>query len=186
MLGCTKSMLPTPLDASPEEVRALLLPLRNRVSVALCTLGNAFSVGAIIRVAHSYLVHGIILIGDAPHYEKASMGMEKYESVVRVADEDTFLAHAGSRPIVCIEKEPATHNLYEPDIFPKDAILVFGSERFGTPQGVLDRATHVVAVPMYGVNHSLPVAVCAGIVLSEWARRRYTPTRADAGSPHGE
>ena len=166
-------MLPTPLDATPEEVRELLLPLRNRISIALCTLGNAFSVGAIIRVAHSYLVREIILIGDAPHYEKASMGMEKYETIVRVADNDAFLAHTAERPIVCIEKEPATRSLYEADVFPDDAILVFGSERFGTPQAIVDRAARVVAVPMYGVNHSLPVAVCAGIVLSEWARRRY-------------
>jgi tRNA G18 (ribose-2'-O)-methylase SpoU len=26
---------------------------------------------------------------------------------------------------------------------------------------------------MYGVNHSLPVAVAAGIAMHEWARRRY-------------
>jgi len=26
---------------------------------------------------------------------------------------------------------------------------------------------------MYGVNHSFPVAVAAGIVMAEWARRRY-------------
>ena len=168
-------MLSRPLDATPEEVRALLMPLRNRVSIALCTLGNAFSVGAIIRVAHSYLVHEIILIGDTPHYEKASMGMEKYETIVRVPDEEAFLNHAQGRPLVCIEKEPATRSLYDDDAFPEDGILLFGSERFGTPQPLLDQARHVLAVPMYGVNHSLPVAVCAGIVLSEWARRRYGP-----------
>jgi len=26
---------------------------------------------------------------------------------------------------------------------------------------------------MYGVNHSFPVTVAAGIVMNEWARRRY-------------
>lgn len=173
VLRSANSMLSRPLDATPEEVRAALRPLRNRVSVALCTLGNAFSVGAIIRVAHSYLVQEIILIGDTPHYEKASMGMEKYETIVRVPDEDAFLLHARSRPLVCIEKEPATHSIYDEQVFPEDAVLVFGSERFGTPQSILAKAKHILAVPMYGVNHSLPVAVCAGIVLSEWARRRY-------------
>ena len=28
-------------------------------------------------------------------------------------------------------------------------------------------------IPLYGVNHSLPLVVAAGIVLHEWARRRY-------------
>ena len=31
----------------------------------------------------------------------------------------------------------------------------------------------VIAIPMYGVNHSFPVTVAAGIVMNEWARRRY-------------
>ena len=175
-------MLSRPLDATPEEVRKVLLPLRNQISIALCTLGNAFSVGAIIRVAHSYLVHEIILIGDTPHYEKASMGMEKYETIVRVADEGAFLEHVEGRPIVCIEKEPATHSIYDDDVFPENAVLTFGSERFGTPQILLDQAKQILAVPMYGVNHSLPVAVCAGIVLSEWARRRYGQTALAAPS----
>ncbi|MFO0667392.1 MAG: TrmH family RNA methyltransferase [Polyangiaceae bacterium] len=166
-------MLPQPLDASPEEVRTLLQPLRNRLSIALCTLGNAFSVGAIIRVAHSYLVREIILIGDTPHYEKASMGMEKYETIVRVPDEASFLAYAKGRPLLCFEREAATRSLYDEAPFPDDSIMVFGSERFGTPASLLERATAIVAVPMYGVNHSLPVAVCAGIALSEWARRHY-------------
>jgi len=32
----------------------------------------------------------------------------------------------------------------------------------------------VIAIPMYGINHSYPVAVAAGMVLCEWARR-YDP-----------
>ncbi len=34
----------------------------------------------------------------------------------------------------------------------------------------------MVGIPMYGVNHSFPVAVAAGIVLSDWARRRANVT----------
>ena len=63
------------LDLPPEEVRSLLSPLRNPFSVAIYNCQNAFSVGAIIRVAHSFLVREIVVIGDAPWYEKASMGM---------------------------------------------------------------------------------------------------------------
>src|SRR5262249_15637431 len=42
------------LDLPPEEVRSLLEPLRNRFSVAIYNCQNAFAVGAIIRVAHSF------------------------------------------------------------------------------------------------------------------------------------
>ncbi len=165
-----------PLDADPQEVRALLAPLRNDFTIALYAADNAFAVGAIIRVAHSFLAREIVIIGSAPHYEKASMGMEKYESVVRVADEDAFFAHIVGRPLWAVEKDHATTSLYALDQhggFARDVVLLFGSERFGIPEAVVGRAQLVIGIPIYGVNHSLPLAVAAGIVMNEWARRKY-------------
>lgn len=166
--------LSPPLDAKPDEVRALLAPLRNDFSIALHAADNAFAVGAIIRVAHSFLAREIIIVGTSPYYEKASMGMEKYESVVRVDDDDALLAHVGERPLWAVEKDHATTSLYAVASFPRDVVLLFGSERFGVPVSLIERAQAVVGIPIYGVNHSLPLAVASGIVMSEWARRKYT------------
>ncbi|MBX3187254.1 MAG: TrmH family RNA methyltransferase [Labilithrix sp.] len=162
-----------PLGATDEEVRALLAPLRSDFSVALHAADNAFAVGGVIRVAHSFLAREIVLIGSDPYYEKASMGMERYESIVRVADDDAFLAHVGARPLWAVEKDHATTSVYAIDAFPRDVVLLFGSERFGIPKALVDRASAVVGIPLYGVNHSLPLVVAAGITMSEWARRRY-------------
>jgi tRNA G18 (ribose-2'-O)-methylase SpoU len=162
-----------PIDESPEEIRTLLAPMRNRVSVALYAFGNAFAVGAIIRVAHSFLVREIILVGDEPHYEKASMGMEKYETIVRIDDDDALVRHVGARPLWAIEKDHASTSLYGAPAFPDDVVLLFGSERGGLPDSVLARAERVIGIPMYGVNHSFPVAIACGMVLGEWSRRRY-------------
>lgn len=164
-----------PLDANPDEVRATLAPLRNDFAVAVHTGGNPFAVGAVIRVAHSFLAREVILIGEAPHYEKASMGMEKYESIVRVRDDEALLAHVGARPLWAVEKDAATTSLYAEFAFPRDVVLLFGSERAGLPPSILAHVDAVVGIPLYGVNHSLPLAVAAGIVMSEWARRRYAP-----------
>ena len=166
--------LSPPLDSTPDEVRALLAPLRNDFTIALHAADNAFAVGAIIRVAHSFLAREIVIVGDAPYYEKASMGMEKYENVVRVADDEAFLAHVGERPLWAVEKDHATTSLYAVPSFPRDVVLLFGSERFGVPASLVQRAEAVVGIPIYGVNHSLPLAVAAGIVMNEWARRNYT------------
>lgn len=165
--------LSPPLGADAEEVRALLAPLRNDFTIALHAADNAFAVGAIIRVAHSFLAREIVIIGDAPYYEKASMGMEKYESVVRVADDDAFLTHVGARPLWAVEKDHATTSIYAVTAFPRDVVLLFGSERFGIPEPLVRRAQAVVGIPIYGVNHSLPLAIAAGIVMNEWARRKY-------------
>jgi tRNA G18 (ribose-2'-O)-methylase SpoU len=160
--------LSPPLNATPEEVKDALAPLRNDFAVALHAAENPFAVGAVIRVAHSFLAREIVLIGDAPWYEKASMGMEKYETIVRVEDDARFLDHVAGRPLWAVEKDAATTTLHAVDAFPSDVVLLFGSERFGIPRSLLARA-------IYGVNHSLPLAVAAGIAMSEWARRRYRP-----------
>jgi tRNA G18 (ribose-2'-O)-methylase SpoU len=163
-----------PLDADVDAVREALRPLRNDFTIALHTAENAFAVGAIIRVAHSFLAREIVLIGDAPYYEKASMGMEKYESIVRVPSDEAFLAHVGERPLWALEKDAATTSVTGIDRFPRDVVLLFGSERFGIPKPLLARADVVLGIPIYGVNHSLPLAIAAGIVMNEWARRHYT------------
>jgi tRNA G18 (ribose-2'-O)-methylase SpoU len=162
-----------PLEVAPDTVREALRPLRNDFSVAVLRAGNAFAVGAIIRVAHSFLAREILLVGSQPYYAKASMGMHKYETIVPLADEDALFEHAHDRPVFAIEKDGARRSLYEVRDFPKNVVLVFGSEREGIPRSVLDRADDVLGIPMYGVNHSFPVTVAAGIVMSEWARRKY-------------
>jgi tRNA G18 (ribose-2'-O)-methylase SpoU len=166
--------LSPPLDATPDEVKEALAPLRHDFSVAVFAAENAFAVGAIIRVAHNFLAREIVLVGREPHYEKASIRREKYESVERVADADALLAHVRGRPMWCLEKEHATRSLYAPEPFPRDVVFVFGSERFGVPKALVDRADAVLGIPIYGVNNSLPLAVAAGIVMSEWTRRKYS------------
>jgi tRNA G18 (ribose-2'-O)-methylase SpoU len=165
--------LSPPILESPDAVRAALAPLRNDFSVAVHSCGNAFAVGAIIRVAHSFLAREIIILGDAPYYAKASMGMEKYETIVRVRDDAELFAHARGRPVWAVEKDRARRSLYGPGELPRDVVFVFGSERAGLADDFLARADEVIGIPMYGVNHSFPVAVAAGMVMGEWARRRY-------------
>lgn len=162
-----------PIDETPERVRELLAPLRHDFSIALHSAGNAFAVGAIIRVAHNFLAREIILVGDEPHYEKASMGMEKYETVVRVADEAALLEHVKGRPVWAMEKDHAQASLYEVPAFPPEVVFVFGSERFGLTPEFCNRCERVLAIPIYGVNQSLPLAIASGIVMSEWARRKH-------------
>jgi tRNA G18 (ribose-2'-O)-methylase SpoU len=101
------------------------------------------------------------------------MGMQRFEKVVELADDDAFFRHAAGRPIWSVEKDHATLGLYEVPSYPDDVVLVMGSERAGLPPSILERSEQIVGIPMYGVNHSFPVAVATGIVLSDWARRRY-------------
>ena len=154
-----------------DEIRAELDKLRNDLSIAIVRAKNPFNVGAIIRVAHSFLVKEIFLIGVEPFYEKAAMGMQKYEHIVECPDEASFLARVAGRPLIGVERDHATCSVWEAPM-PRDLVFVFGSENDGVPPSLLAACETVLAIPMYGINHSFPVTVAAGMVLCEWARRR--------------
>ncbi|MFO0551999.1 MAG: TrmH family RNA methyltransferase [Polyangiaceae bacterium] len=160
-----------PFGLSTDEIRAELEPLRADVSIAVVRAKNPFNVGAIIRVAHSFLVREIFLIGVEPFYERAAMGMQKYETIVECPDEASFLEAVAGRPLIGVERDDATTSLWEVAMPPR-SVFLFGSENDGLPRELVARCDAVLAIPMYGINHSFPVTVTTGMVLCEWARRR--------------
>ena len=159
-------------DLPLDEIRRSLAGLRRPLSVAVVRARNPFNVGAIIRVAHSFLAREILLIGTEPYYERASMGMERFENIVSIATEAEFLARVRERgqKLVVFEKEQAQVNLWRAEL-PEDCVMVFGSEVSGVPPEIIAAADLVVGIPMYGINHSFPVTVAAGIAMAEWTRR---------------
>jgi tRNA G18 (ribose-2'-O)-methylase SpoU len=164
-----------PFDMPVDEIRRSLAGLRRPLSIAILRARNPFNVGAIIRVAHSFLVREIILVGDEPYYERASMGMERYENMVSLAGDGELIEYVRGRgqKLVVFEKEAATVDLWRAEL-PEDCVMLFGSETSGVPAEVVRAADLVVGIPMYGINHSFPVTVAAGIAMAEWTRRYFT------------
>jgi tRNA G18 (ribose-2'-O)-methylase SpoU len=159
-----------PLD----EIRASLAPLRRPLGVAVLRARNPFNVGAIIRVAHSFLVREILLVGSERFYERGAMGMDRYENIVLVPTEGELLARerAAGRPLIVFEKDAARVDLWHADL-PAECTMLFGSETAGVSEDLLGAADQIVGIPMYGINHSFPVTVAAGIAMAEWTRRHY-------------
>jgi tRNA G18 (ribose-2'-O)-methylase SpoU len=169
-----------PFAGSIDEQRRALAELRVDMSIAVIRAKNPFNVGAIIRVAHSYLVREIFLVGTEPYYRRASMGMHRYENIVECRDEDSFLEQVGERPLFSIERDNADTTIWQV-AYPRDVVLLFGNEDEGIPPRLLEASARVVAIPMYGINHSFPVSVAAGMAMCEWARRR--DPRGGASTP---
>jgi tRNA G18 (ribose-2'-O)-methylase SpoU len=174
-----------PFDLPTAEIKRELDRLRTPLRIAVQRSKNPFNVGAIIRVAHSFLVREIILIGEEPYYERASMGMEKYENITKLPDEAAFIDRVARDRlrVIAIEKDhPRVHGLWDYTFPDQGCVLLFGSENEGVSPDLLAIAEAVVAIPMFGINHSYPVSISAGIALAEWSRR-YWPARLVA-VPH--
>ncbi len=161
-------------DMPLDEIRRSLDTVRRPLRIAIIRSQNPFNVGAIIRVAHSFLVKEILLIGNERYYERAAMGMARYENITELPDEAALLARAQAEnwKLIVFEREVATANLWQADL-PEECVMVFGSEAEGVPSAIVAAAHLVVAIPMYGINHSFPVTVAAGIAMAEWTRRHY-------------
>jgi tRNA G18 (ribose-2'-O)-methylase SpoU len=163
-----------PFDLSRDEQRRELDRVRHPFRVAIDRAKNPFNIGTLIRTAHSFLAAEVILIGTERWYERAAMGMQRYEHVTEIPTVAAFLARAKAEAwrLTVFERERATTDLWRAAL-PEDAVLVFGNEDDGVAPELLAAAAEVVAIPMYGINHSYPVVVAAGIAMAEWARRRY-------------
>jgi tRNA G18 (ribose-2'-O)-methylase SpoU len=165
-----------PFELPLDEIRRDLQALRRPLRVAVLRSHNPFNVGAIIRVAHSFLVQEVILVGDEPFYERAAMGMDRYETLVLLPSEADLVAWARERslPLVVFEREQARVDLWRAPM-PEACVMVFGSEKEGVPASLIAAADQVVGIPMYGINNSFPVSVAAGIAMAEWTRRHFGP-----------
>lgn len=163
-----------PFELPLEEIRDSLRPLRRPLRIAILRSQNPFNVGAIIRVAHSFLVQDVVLVGDERYYQRAAMGMDRYENIVELADDAALVgwARARSLPIVVFEREHAQVDLWKAPL-PEACLMVFGNETAGVSADLLAAADTVVGIPMYGINNSFPVTVAAGIAMAEWTRRHF-------------
>lgn len=164
----------TPFDLPLDEIRRSLDVIRRPMRIAVLRSKNPFNVGAIIRVAHSFLAQEILLVGDEPFYKKAAMGMDRYENLVYLPDDDALVnwCKDNELPLVAFEREAGQADLWH-GTMPEACVLLFGSENDGIPASLLERCDHVLAIPMYGINNSFPITVAAGIAMAEWTRRHY-------------
>ena len=162
-------------DMPLDEIRRSLDAVRRPLRIVVLRSRNPFNVGAIIRVAHSFLVREIVLVGNERYYERAAMGMSRYENITELPDEAALLsrARADAWKLIVFEREVATVDVWHAEL-PEDSVRVFGSEATGVPPEIVAAAHQVVAIPMYGINHSFPVTVAAGIAMAEWTRRFYS------------
>lgn len=165
-----------PLGMTLEEIKSELDRIRHPFRVAIRRSKNPFNVGAIIRTAHSFLVKEVILIGDEEWYRRAAMGMQRYENIVEIPTEEEFVERAQREGwfLSVLEKDhDRLVGLWDAAL-PEDCVLVIGNEEEGVGEVILSAADEVVAIPMFGINHSYPMTVAAGMAMAEWARRRYT------------
>jgi tRNA G18 (ribose-2'-O)-methylase SpoU len=137
-----------------------------------------YNVGSIFRTADAMRVERVILTGytpqpPRPEISKTALGADltvpwSYER--SITDAIVALRHGGTT-VIAVELTTtsvpvANLSTLLPAASPSCA-LVLGNELTGVSDEVLALCDGAVEIPMYGVKHSLNVAVAAGIALYE-------------------
>ena len=148
---------------------------KNPIYIILDNVLDTYNVGAIFRLADAVAAEKVILCGatetpPSSRIKKASINTTEwvhweYKPTAKEAINDLRFKIKDLR-VIAIEQSTKSVPYDKADYhFP--VALVVGHETEGVSKEVLDIADQIVEIPMWGVNKSLNVMVCLGIVLYE-------------------
>jgi tRNA G18 (ribose-2'-O)-methylase SpoU len=147
------------------------------VSVLLDNVRSLYNVGSIFRTSDGALIEKLYLCGFTPHpprreIEKTALGATQSVSWVyrpnALQQLQTFKERAGK---ICI-LELTTNSIPYYDVKREDfpLCLVIGNELTGISKEIIEFADLAIEIPMFGIKHSLNVAVAYGIALFELSK----------------
>ena len=151
-----------------------------KLIIVLDNIRSTFNVGSIFRTADATGCTEIYLCGITPTPEnpkmpKTSLGSEKTVSWKYYNNTIEALKNLQNKniPIYAVELTKESQNFQKITYFNKknsEIALVFGHEKNGISEPVLDYCDKKVYIPMKGQKESLNVAITASILMFEALR----------------
>lgn len=144
--------------------------------VALHEVGNPGNLGTVVRTADAAGAAAVVVAGAAadpwdPAAVKASMGTV-FSTPVVTAELGEVLSWARREELGVVATSARGRVAHWDARYPERCLLLFGSEATGLSDETLGAADEVVRIPQTGAASSLNLAVAAGIVIYEAAKRR--------------
>jgi 23S rRNA (guanosine2251-2'-O)-methyltransferase len=145
--------------------------------VLLDGIQDPHNLGAIIRSAHAFGAHGVVVMKDRAAgitgvVVKASAGATAHCPVCRVTNLSRALEQLKEAGFWSVAADPdGNQSLYQAKLEGPLAVVI-GGEGAGVRKGVLGHCDYRVRIPMVGQVASLNASVSAGVLLSEIARQR--------------
>ncbi len=150
---------------------------RSPLIVVLDGIQDPHNLGAIIRSAHAFGAHGVVIARDRAAgvtgvVAKSSAGAIEYCPIARVTNLSRALEELKKNDFWTVAAEPdGDRTLWAADLKGPIAVVV-GAEGPGVREGVLKQCDYRVQIPMAGKVASLNASVSAGVLLAEVSRQR--------------
>lgn len=140
------------------------------LEIAIDNVERDFNMGTIVRSANAFGVRHVHVIGRRQWNKRGAMMTDKYLHVHYYAAADDFIYAITGKELVAIDNVDSSQPLSRTKL-PKNAVLLFGAERSGIRQELLQHAPRTIAIEQFGSTRSLNVGVAAGIAMYAWVRQ---------------
>ena len=140
------------------------------LEIAIDNVERDFNMGTIVRSANAFGVRHVHVIGRRQWNKRGAMMTDKYLHVHYYAAADDFIHAITGKELVAIDNVDGSQPLSCTKL-PKKAVLLFGAERSGIRQELLQHAVRTIAIEQFGSTRSLNVGVAAGIAMYAWVQQ---------------
>ena len=140
------------------------------LEIAIDNVARDFNMGTIVRSANAFGVRHVHVIGRRQWNKRGAMMTDKYLHVRYYAAADDFIHAITGKELVAIDNVDGSQPLSCTKL-PKNAVLLFGAERSGIRQELLQHAVRTIAIEQFGSTRSLNVGVAAGIAMYAWVQQ---------------
>ena len=147
--------------------------------IVLDNIRSAANIGSVFRTCDAFLVEAIHLVGicaKPPNrdIQKSALGATEtvdWQSFEHIKDSIADLRKNGFEILTVEQSDKSTmlHD-FQPKTDKKYA-LIFGNEVEGVSDFAIQYCDTCIEIPQFGMKHSLNIAVSAGIVIWDFARK---------------
>jgi len=141
------------------------------VWVGLEAIQDPGNLGTIMRTAEASGVKGLILLENCAdpfgvEAVRASMGA-LFSTDIIFSTNSAFSSYVEKKNIPVIGTSDKAEIFFRDMVYPKNLVLLMGSEQKGLSEDLKKSCDNIVAIPMSGRSDSLNLAVATGIILYE-------------------
>ena len=140
------------------------------LEIAIDNVARDFNMGTIVRSANAFGVRHVHVIGRRQWNKRGAMMTDKYLHVRDYAAADDFMHAIAGKELIAVDNVDGSQPLSCTKL-PKNAVLLFGAERSGIRQELLQHAVRTIAIEQFGSTRSLNVGVAAGIAMYAWVQQ---------------
>lgn len=155
-----------------DEIKKNLSTKRADFTSVFMNLTHDFNKSVGVRNHNAFAGKDIWFVGKRQWDKRGAVGTYHYEDIHYAANWDIFMENKPDGPIICVDNiQDYRHRHLGYFDLPKNSIFVYGEEKEGIPDYVLDSADYVLEIPMWGSVRSLNVSVASGIIMYEYRRQ---------------